>query len=64
MLSPAFQADLPLNMFVFPVNTAVQLPHVFTEYAAIPEMPITMDIGEIDANRERWIQTWTETILR
>jgi thiamine transport system substrate-binding protein len=64
MLSPVFQADMPLNMFVFPVNSTVEVPEVFAENMTIPDLPVTMDIDEIDANRERWIQTWTETILR
>jgi thiamine transport system substrate-binding protein len=64
MLSRTFQEDMPLNMFVFPVNPEAELPEVFTEYAAIPEQVATVDIAEIDTNRERWIQAWTETVLR
>jgi thiamine transport system substrate-binding protein len=64
MLSREFQEDMPLNMFVFPVNPAAELPDVFTEYAAIPEHPVTIDYAEIEANREDWLQAWTETVLR
>lgn len=64
LLSVQFQEDMPLQMFVFPVNEDAQLPEVFTEYAAIPEQPVTLDIDTINASREEWIQAWTETVLR
>lgn len=64
LLSREFQEDMPLNMFVFPVLPDAELPEVFEDYAAVPEQPVTLDIDEIDANRERWIQEWTETVLR
>ncbi len=64
MLSLPFQEDMPLQMFVFPVNDQAALPQVFMDYAAIPEHPVTMDSAEINTNREEWIQAWTETVLR
>jgi thiamine transport system substrate-binding protein len=64
MLSIPFQEDMPLQMFVFPVNPDAKLPDVFVKYAAVPENPVTLDPAEIDANREQWIQDWTETALR
>jgi thiamine transport system substrate-binding protein len=64
MLTVEFQEDLPMQMFVFPVNQEAELPDEFVKFAAIPENPVSMDISEIDANREDWIQAWTETVLR
>lgn len=64
MLSEAFQEDLPLNMFVFPVRADVELPDVFAEFALIPEAPAVVDPAEIEAHREEWIQAWTEVMLR
>ena len=64
MLSEAFQEDLPLNMFVFPVREAVELPDVFAEYATIPEEPAAVDPADIEEHREEWIQAWTEVMLR
>ena len=64
MLSPAFQEELPLNMFVFPVREDILLPEVFAEYALIPEKPAHVDPAEIEANREEWIQAWMEVMLR
>ncbi len=64
LLSVEFQEDMPLQMFVFPVNTNAALPDVFTDYAQIPENPIILDPEVIDAHRESWIQAWTEAVLR
>jgi thiamine transport system substrate-binding protein len=64
MLSMDFQEDMPLQMFVFPVNPDAALPDEFVQYAQIPEQPAELDPSEIAANREQWIQAWTETVLR
>ncbi len=64
MLSPAFQEELPLNMFVFPVREGVMLPAVFAEHAVIPENPAYVAPAEIEAKREGWIQAWMEVMLR
>jgi thiamine transport system substrate-binding protein len=64
LLSVEFQQDLPLQMFVFPVNQEAVLPDVFIEHAAVPDSPATVAGDDIEAQREEWIQTWTETVLR
>lgn len=64
MLSLEVQEDLPLQMFVFPVREDAELPEVFADYAEVPEKPVTLDIQTIDAQREDWIQAWTEVVLR
>ena len=64
MLSPAFQEDIPLQMFVFPVNSEAQLPAAFEDNVEIPEHPATLAPDLIDANREAWINAWTETVLQ
>jgi thiamine transport system substrate-binding protein len=64
LLSTEFQEDLPLQMFVFPVNPEAELPEVFEEFASVPENPARLDAADIEANREDWIQTWTEIVLR
>lgn len=64
MLSPAFQEDMPLNMFVFPVREDIELPEIFVQYAQIPEKPATLDPVDIEESREAWIQAWFEVMLR
>jgi thiamine transport system substrate-binding protein len=64
MLDRRFQEDMPLQMFVFPVNRQAQLPEAFVKYAQIPEKPATLDPHLIAEKREAWIEAWTETVLR
>lgn len=64
LLSPAFQADVPLQMFVYPVLPGVELPEVFVRFGQQPAEPATLAPAEIDANRERWIEAWTNAVLR
>lgn len=58
LFSPTVQNDIPENMYVFPVNSAAELPESWAEYAEIATDPYEIDPGEIDANRERWIAEW------
>jgi thiamine transport system substrate-binding protein len=64
MLSTTFQEDLPLQMFVFPVNPQAQLDPTFVSYLAIPDNPAFVSPADIAAKREAWIAAWTETVLR
>lgn len=64
MLSLPFQEDLPLNMFVFPVNRDAVLQKEFVDFLAVPDEPALLDPARIAANRERWIREWTEVVLR
>lgn len=64
LLSVSFQEDMPMQMYVFPVNPQAALPEIFEKYAEVAENPALLDPEEIEAGRENWIQAWTETILR
>ena len=64
MLSQEFQEDVPLQMFVYPVNPNAALPDQFTEYAQAPEQTATLSPEEIAANRDAWIQAWTDAVLK
>ncbi len=64
MLGPQFQADLPGQMFVYPVLPGVELPEAFVRYAQIPPQPARLDPARIAEKREAWIQAWTEAVLR
>ena len=60
MLGKEFQEDMPLNMFVYPVNQTAQLPEVFTQYAQVASQPAIIAYNEIASNRDLWIEAWTE----
>ena len=64
MLSPAFQEDIPLNMFVYPANTQAALPDLFVKHSTVPENPAVIAPEAITTNREAWIEAWTNTVLR
>ena len=64
LLSERVQADVPLSMFVFPARSGVDLPEVFVEHAAQPTDVFELPADDIDANREEWIDRWTDLVLR
>jgi len=64
MLTRTFQEDIPLQMFVFPANKTAVLPAVFVKHARIAEHPVFVSPQDIAAHREKWIEAWTETVLR
>ena len=64
MLSERFQADVPGSMFVYPVRDAVELPEAFVEHAVAPADPLQLPAERIDRNRDRWVDRWTELVVR
>jgi thiamine transport system substrate-binding protein len=64
MLSPIFQEEIPLQMFVFPVNENAKLDDTFEKHLAVPENPAIVSPEEIAASRETWINDWTQVVLR
>ncbi len=64
MLSKRFQEDIPLQMFVFPARTDASLPAEFEEFAVVPEQPLELPSADIEENRERWVDEWTDIVVR
>ncbi len=64
VLSQPFQEDMPGQMFVYPVNPQAALPEAFSKYAQAPAQPASLLPDEIAANRDAWIEAWTEAVLR
>jgi thiamine transport system substrate-binding protein len=64
MLSKQFQEDVPLQMFVYPVLPDAALPEEFTKYAQAPEQVAALPPEEIAANRDAWIQAWTDVMVQ
>ncbi len=60
----AFQSDLPLTQFVYPVNMNVTLPDAFTKYSLRPENPLSLDPNVIAEHRTAWLDEWTQIVLR
>ena len=64
ILSPAFQKDIPLHMWVFPANPQTPLPDLFVNHAKQSLEPVMLPPKMIQANREQWIDAWTDRVLR
>jgi thiamine transport system substrate-binding protein len=63
MLSPEVQASLPESMYVYPVDDSIDLPEAWVQFAPLSPNPIDVTPEQIDAGRDTWIQTWTETVI-
>ena len=64
MLGKQFQEDVPLQMFVYPVNPDAALPDEFTRYAQAPEQTATLAPDVIAENRDAWIEAWTNVMMK
>jgi thiamine transport system substrate-binding protein len=63
MLSPDFQRDEPLQMFVYPSVPTTPLPAVFTRWAVRSPDPLSLPPSDVAANRSRWVDEWTQVVL-
>jgi thiamine transport system substrate-binding protein len=64
MLGQKFQADIPGQMFVYPVLPNVTLPDAFVKYAQKASQPAVLAPDVIAANRDAWIQAWSDAVLK
>lgn len=66
MLSVRFQEDIPLNMFVYPVNEQATIPEVFEQFAPLPSAEQIAEVPSetIQANLATWLKQWTEVVLQ
>jgi len=53
LTSVAFQEDLPLTLFVYPVHQAAALPEAFIKHAQRPAAPLQVDPARIAAPAQR-----------
>lgn len=63
LLTDAVQADIPDQMFMYPVNDDLDLPEEWTQWAPLADEPRNLDPSQIDANRQDWIETWTDIVI-
>jgi thiamine transport system substrate-binding protein len=64
MLDQPFQEDIPLQMFVYPVRDGAALPDVFVKFGQPPTQAFALPPEQIDQNREKWIEQWTQLVLK
>ncbi|WLW51902.1 thiamine ABC transporter substrate binding subunit [Streptomyces sp. YU58] len=64
LLGKEFQDDMPLNMFVYPVREAAQVPQEFVKFGPQAKDPETMDPARIAEHRDDWVKSWTSLVLK
>jgi thiamine transport system substrate-binding protein len=64
MMDVAIQEDIPMQMFVYPVNQKAAVPEEFIQFSQVPDQPASLEPEFIDQNREAILQAWTEAILK
>lgn len=63
LLSPAVQAAIPESMYVYPVDSSVELPESWVTYAPMATQTFVVDPPEIAKNRDAWIKAWTDLVV-
>jgi thiamine transport system substrate-binding protein len=59
LLGDSFQASVPENMYVYPINEAIEVPEAWAKFA----QPADSLLGEgldINANRDQWLTDWSD----
>lgn len=64
MLGKSFQAALPDNMYVYPVDTTVALPKGWDVWAPTATEPLEVSSEDIAENRADWLRDWRDLITR
>ncbi|NLT26642.1 MAG: thiamine ABC transporter substrate-binding protein [Microbacteriaceae bacterium] len=60
MLAEEFQTALPENMYMYPIDDAIELPAEWAQYATLSDDPLEVDPATVAEHREQWITEWTE----
>lgn len=63
LLSADFQAGIPEQMYMYPIDPAAPLPASWTAFAPLAEHPFEVPASQIAAHRDDWIRTWTDTVI-
>jgi len=64
LLTPEVQAALPDSMYVFPVDSSVELPAEWARFAKQPTEPFAVDPADIAEHRDEWLRTWSDVTSR
>ena len=64
LLTPDVQAALPESMYVFPVDSTVELPADWAKFAKQPTDPFAVDPADIAEHRDLWLRTWSDVTSR
>ena len=62
-LGKTWQEDLPMQMFVYPVNEQAELPEEFELYGKPADNPVMPDPELVSEKRDEWVRIWSEEVL-
>ncbi len=63
MLSQDVQAQIPEQMYMYPMDSSVKLPADWAAKAAKVDAPFTLPAAQISAKRDEWIKAWTAAVV-
>lgn len=63
MLSDTFQNDVPEQMYVYPASASATLPEGWVAFAPLSPAPFDVAPEAIAANRQAWIERWTDVVI-
>jgi thiamine transport system substrate-binding protein len=64
MLEREFQAAIPDNMYVYPVDSSVQLPKAWARFAPVAPHPYAVGPDEVSQHRADWLREWRDITSR
>ena len=64
MLGHDFQAAMPENMYVYPVDNSVALPPDWAKWAPTSPDPVDVSADEITEHRTEWLRDWRDITSR
>jgi thiamine transport system substrate-binding protein len=64
MVGKKFQAALPENMYVYPVDETVELPELWAKYADAADDPWQVPADQIEQHRDDWLRAWGDLVNR
>ncbi len=57
-LEKEFQQEIPFHQFMFPVNSKIEFPQAFIDYAINPATKLELESSLIYEKQEEWILEW------
>jgi len=63
MLSGRVQAEIPEQMYMYPVDPNAKLPADWRKDAAVVDDPIQLSIDALAEGRDTWIKAWTAAVV-
>ena len=63
LLSPAVQANIPGQMYMYPAVKATPLPEEWVKFAPLADKPLAVPAAELAGKREAWVKDWTAKVL-